>query len=417
MEDRGFWIGHQMLGDVIGFVAAAHLYSLKIGNTVKVNFQESRKDITKYFSGVEWVPKDQITNLVDCGRNPTLEEWPTMNGVKRFYKWMDPTMTPTKSFDIHFNCKKRGGKKLIGLITHSNTQGDIPDHIVEQMLDDARKLYPDHTIVAIGNNDNKYIPKGVKDLRQKNGDILWIIEMVRDIDLLICPHTGPCFIAAGFKIPMWVYQSKEPFWDFTLNFDEYSVECWWERTAQDEYKKFDSLYYKGGWNGRGSGPGSNPDKNKEYLWLLHKIIDYTPNIKTIVDIGCGDWQLMKDFNLTKKYVGVDVSQIVIDKNKSLYTKQNVDFVCSNCVLDELPDGDLCIIKDVLQHLPNKDVHKVLNKLKKYKYCLMTNDYTDKNGGDIHIGEWRPINVLLSPFNVDGITITGYNGKHVVLKVL
>jgi hypothetical protein len=101
---KGYWIGHQLLGDVIGFCAAAHLLSIKTGKTTYVNFQESRKGILDYFDGIEWVPKESIETLIDCGGNPTQEEWPNMNGVKRFYKWMDPTLTNPKSFDIHFNC-------------------------------------------------------------------------------------------------------------------------------------------------------------------------------------------------------------------------------------------------------------------------------------------------------------------------
>jgi hypothetical protein len=106
-NNRGFWCGHSLLGDVIGFVAAAHLYYIKTGKPVKVWFQESRKGILEYFDGVEWVPRENIPYAIDCGCNPKLEEWPTMNGVKRFYRFMDPTMTNPKSFDIHFNCERK----------------------------------------------------------------------------------------------------------------------------------------------------------------------------------------------------------------------------------------------------------------------------------------------------------------------
>ena len=54
-----------MLGDVIGFVAAAHLYYEKTRKPVEVYFQESRKDILKYFVGVVWVPKEK--DMIDMG--------------------------------------------------------------------------------------------------------------------------------------------------------------------------------------------------------------------------------------------------------------------------------------------------------------------------------------------------------------
>jgi len=229
----GFWCGHNLLGDVVGFVAAAHLMYVKTGKRQKVWFQEARKDILKYFDGVDWVPREFIPNAIDAGRDPKREEWDNMNGVKRFYKWMDPSLTNPKTFDIHMKGERLTGHKLIGLITHANTQGDIPNHIVDEMVSEARKKYPEHKIVAIGNMDNKYVPKGVEDWRQSKGDIKWIVETVRKLDLLITPQTGPCFIAAGYRIPMWVYRSKESFWDNVLNYDTYKVERWWDREIND----------------------------------------------------------------------------------------------------------------------------------------------------------------------------------------
>jgi hypothetical protein len=248
-----------MLGDVIGFVAAAHLYSEKIKQPVEVYFQEARKDILKYFDGVVWVPKEP--GMVDCGGDPTLDQWfqetPKMNGVSRFYRFMDPSMTPTKSFDVHFNRKREGTEeKIIGLVTHSNTQGDIDDQTLETMLSDARKAYPEHKICLIGNKDNKKIPEGVEDWRQEKGDIDWIISTIEKCSLLITPQSGPCFIAAGWRVPMWVYRSKERFWDQVLNYQEYKVERWYKRSVNknilsglyrknglvSKFEKFDTLF-------------------------------------------------------------------------------------------------------------------------------------------------------------------------------
>lgn len=232
INNYGFWMGHKMLGDVIGFCAAAHLYYTKTKVPVKVNFDENRKDAALYFEGVEWVPKSEIPNAKDCGGTPSPKEWQNLNGVKRFYKYMDPTLECPKSFDIHMMVHKRkSNKKLIGLITHANTQGDIPEYIVNEMISEAKSKYPEHKIVLFGGNDNKIVPEGVIDMRQPKADINWIINFMQDLDLLIAPQTGPCFIAAGLKIPMWIYRSKELHWDYVLNYDNHKVEKWWERNA------------------------------------------------------------------------------------------------------------------------------------------------------------------------------------------
>jgi FkbM family methyltransferase len=224
----GFFIGHRMLGDVLGFCAAAHLYSVKTGKTVKVWFDPGRKKAVEYFDGVEWVEK--TPDMIDCGGDPSLAEWPSMNGVKRFYRFMDPSLSPGKSFDVHFNrVRRKTPDKLIGLVTHSVTQGDIDPVTLGEQIALARRLYPQHRIVLIGGKDNTLVPEGVEDLRQGKADIKWIIEMVESLDLLITPQSGPCFIAAGWRVPMWVYRSKESFWDNVLNYEEYKVERWWER--------------------------------------------------------------------------------------------------------------------------------------------------------------------------------------------
>jgi hypothetical protein len=67
--------------------------------------------------------------------------------------------------------------------------------------------------------DNKIIPNGVEDWRQKDADVNWLFDTISKLDLLITPQTGPCFIAAGFRIPMWVYRSNHINWDNILNYD------------------------------------------------------------------------------------------------------------------------------------------------------------------------------------------------------
>lgn len=416
----GFWIGHQLLGDVLGFCAAAHIFSSIVQQPVKVWFDPTRKDVCKFFDGVVWVEKDQIPNAIDCGGDPTLDEWPTMNGVKRFYRFMQSAFLATKTFDIHFNrSRKAATEKLIGLITHSNTQGDIDPVTLAEMLVEARRQYPEHKIVCFGNHDNTVVPEGVEDWRQERGDVSWIIEFVERLDLLITPQSGPCFIAAGWKVPMWVYRSKEAFWDYTLNYDTYKVARWWDRKklVTDDFEVFDRLYQRGGWDGLGSGRGSTTEASRDYAWLLHKIISYTGTIKTILDIGCGDWQIMRGVDLgSTSYLGIDVAKSIIETNDREFSRTNVQFKVMNPVVHEIPDADLIILKDVLQHLTNGHIKVILDKLTKKKaWVLITNDYTGEPPQDIKIGDWRPVNVLLHPFNFPGLTIAGYNGKHVTIS--
>lgn len=49
-------------------------------------------------------------------------------------------------------------------------------------------------------------------------------------------------------------------------------------------------------------------------------------IKSIVDVGCGDWQIMSNIDLTGiQYTGYDASALIISKN-SKFATDNVTFV-------------------------------------------------------------------------------------------
>lgn len=60
-----------------------------------------------------------------------------------------------------------------------------------------------------------------------------------------------------------------------------------------------------------------------------------------------------------------------------------------------------ICKDVLQHLPYKDFFKFLQVTDKFKYVLAANGFVTgmQKNIDIEMGEYRPLDLRLSPFNV------------------
>jgi 2-polyprenyl-3-methyl-5-hydroxy-6-metoxy-1,4-benzoquinol methylase len=137
---------------------------------------------------------------------------------------------------------------------------------------------------------------------------------------------------------------------------------------------FSKIYKEDLWHG-GSGAGSKLENVKEYVEILQKYID-KPEVKTVLDLGCGDWQFSKFLDLSSVlYLGVDVVDSVIDSNINLYSASNIDFISRDITTYELPQVDLIICKDVLQHLCNKDVASVLVKIiKSSKFALITNDF-------------------------------------------
>lgn len=90
------------------------------------------------------------------------------------------------------------------------------------------------------------------------------------------------------------------------------------------------------------------------------------------------------------YTGVDVVEDMIRSHQQAHASEHVRFMCLDIVEDELPEGDLCTVRQVLQHLSNDDVSRVLAKLRKYKYVIITSSNTPKSQAasyniDIHTG--------------------------------
>jgi tetratricopeptide (TPR) repeat protein len=190
-----------------------------------------------------------------------------------------------------------------------------------------------------------------------------------------------------------------------------------ERLA-DPFAVFDRIYRCGGWNGKGSGPGSAPAANRSYIALVNRLVNQTPGIQSILDIGCGDWQIMRQVDLSsRRYLGVDVAPSVIALNVREFSSENIHFQVLNPCTDDIPDADLIIMKDVAQHLPTACVQMILERIAgSCRYALIANDFTECNGTrDIPIGGWRPINVLAPPYNLPGATLAVWNGKHITLS--
>jgi hypothetical protein len=167
---------------------------------------------------------------------------------------------------------------------------------------------------------------------------------------------------------------------------------------------FETIYKNGVWNDNrkdipASGPGSSLVQSKAFCCLLDSI-QVDCNIQTIVDIGCGDLTWMpttKAFNLCK-YIGIDIVDSLIQSHKKHYPQHK--FYTLDAVSDELPCGDIVIIRDVLFHLSISDIQTVLAKIRgKYKYYLLTSCTNSVNTDIMDRYNYHPINLTIAPFNL------------------
>lgn len=165
---------------------------------------------------------------------------------------------------------------------------------------------------------------------------------------------------------------------------------------------FEDIYDHNKW-GHGSGAGSLPRHTRGYVGMLQDFIrDH--DVGTVVDLGCGDWQFSRFIDWDGvRYHGLDLVRSVIDRNKERYAGRNIEFRLFSGDFDDLPEGDLLLAKDVLQHWSNESVRTFLPVLKRYRYSLITN-CVDPRGEteniDIEDGGYRYLDIRLPPFNVD-----------------
>jgi SAM-dependent methyltransferase len=138
---------------------------------------------------------------------------------------------------------------------------------------------------------------------------------------------------------------------------------------------FSDIYGSNRWGGtKGefySGNGSDDESSAPYVAnVLRFIADH--DVHSVVDIGCGDFRVgSKLVSSNLHYTGIDIVSPLIEQNKSRYESKNVAFMCANAVEDPLPSADLCLIRQVLQHLSNAQISAILAKTGVYKYVLVT----------------------------------------------
>jgi 2-polyprenyl-3-methyl-5-hydroxy-6-metoxy-1,4-benzoquinol methylase len=182
-----------------------------------------------------------------------------------------------------------------------------------------------------------------------------------------------------------------------------------EQMMQDT---FSNIYAKQVWGkGLGSGTGSSPQYCAKWLELLgaHLRQDII-----VLDLGCGDWQLYKDFDWKgASYLGADVVSSVIEENRKNHPEHefaHVDFsdVGQLGILMAIRP-ELILIKDVLQHWSDEELVPWLDTFKamlNYPCTVLTaNNWKyhrtpEKNGGPRDVNNryrWAPLDLTLHGF--------------------
>jgi len=140
---------------------------------------------------------------------------------------------------------------------------------------------------------------------------------------------------------------------------------------------FSAIYAQKMWGGDAadycSGHGSHlKDHVDPYVQSVSAFLEKFSQPVDVVDLGCGDFNVGRQIrSKAARYVACDVVPDLIARNKTVYVDLDVDFCVVDITEDELPQGDVVIIRQVLQHLSNEAIMKVVKKLGKFRYLVLT----------------------------------------------
>jgi SAM-dependent methyltransferase len=183
-----------------------------------------------------------------------------------------------------------------------------------------------------------------------------------------------------------------------------------------------------------SGAGSHqPELVNPYIDAVASFLASFEEPLTVCDLGCGDFNVGKHLvPHAKKYVAVDIVSNLIARNQVTFKAENLEFLCLDIAVDDLPAADCVILRQVLQHLSNAEVQSIVSKLFNYKYVIVTEHVPEGaftpnkdiiSGQGIRLKVQSGLNLLAPPFNFKVkdekqlLTIDLNDGKGVIVTTL
>ncbi|MEO0573774.1 MAG: class I SAM-dependent methyltransferase [Bacteroidota bacterium] len=156
-----------------------------------------------------------------------------------------------------------------------------------------------------------------------------------------------------------------------------------------------------------SGEGSHhPKLVHPYLEVVTTFLKSFEKPLAVCDLGCGDFNIGRELvPYTTKYIAVDIVQELIRFNSRKFMYPQLEFQYLDIAQDILPKGDCVILRQVLQHLSNAEVKRVVEQLYNFRYVILTehlpeNDFIPNkdiiSGQGIRLKNQSGVDVLKAP---------------------
>lgn len=198
------------------------------------------------------------------------------------------------------------------------------------------------------------------------------------------------------------------------------------------------IYDKNLWGGDDadfySGSGSHHSELVEpYVEVVNNFLRSFKEPLAVCDLGCGDFNVGKELvQHTKKYHAIDIVADLIQRNKKKFNDEHVIFSCLDIAADDWPSGDCAILRNVLQHVSNREIQSIVQKLSDFKYVILTEHLPEGDfipnkdiisGQGIRLKKDSGVDLLAPPFNfevkekVEWLSLPAKDGKGLLVTTL
>ena len=173
-----------------------------------------------------------------------------------------------------------------------------------------------------------------------------------------------------------------------------------------EKELFTSIYKSGYWKpligGSLSGSGSSEEATVNIKKELPHFLS-NRNIKSILDIPCGDFNWMAEIDLSSvKYIGAEIVEELVLNNQNNFSKENRSFIVCDLLKDDLPSIDLIFVRDCFVHLTDVQIQtalsNIINSDAKY-FASSTYPNIHENIKSKKKDRWRALNLTSPPFSL------------------
>jgi SAM-dependent methyltransferase len=185
--------------------------------------------------------------------------------------------------------------------------------------------------------------------------------------------------------------------------------CGWRRDLPHlrpatRAERFGQIYATGVWahgdaSTPGSGAGSSLEATAKLREELPRLIERL-GVRSLVDVGCGDFTWMQSIALPCRYVGVDIVPAVIEANTARFGSPKRRFMVCDAVKEPAPEGELALCREILFHLSFEDAEAALRNILagERRYVAATTDRGTGFNANIASGDFRLLNLERPPFS-------------------